>query len=218
MEAKFWHERWHEGRIGFHQENATPLLEQYWDKIGVAAGEQVFVPLAGKSLDLLWLAARGHRVLGVELTQLAVEQFFAEHELTPTLRESEYGIHYVTGEIELICGDAFALDIDALADCAGVYDRAALIALPPRMRQRYTAELYSRLPARCRGLLITLEYPQHEKAGPPFSVQEDEVRALYTRDWAVDLLERHDILAEQPGFVAEGVTSLQAVAYRLQRR
>ena len=218
MDANFWQQRWHEGRIGFHQERVTPLLEQYWDATGVATGGRVFVPLAGKSLDLLWLAAHGHRVLGVELSQLAVEQFFAEHKLTSRLQESPYGTRYIAGEIELICGDAFAHDAGALADCIGVYDRAALIALPPRMRQRYAAELYSRLPTGCRGLLITLEYPQHEKDGPPFSVREDEVRALYARDWTVDLLERCDILATQPGFVAEGVTSLQTVAYRLQRR
>ncbi|MEO6264756.1 MAG: thiopurine S-methyltransferase [Luteimonas sp.] len=218
MEPDFWQQRWREGRIGFHQEHVTPLLQQHWDAIGVPAGGRVFVPLAGKSLDLLWLAARGHRVLGVELSQLAVEQFFAEHGLTTTLRESEYGTHYSAAEIELVCGDAFALDADVLADCTGVYDRAALIALPPEMRKRYAAELYARLPAGCRGLLVTLEYPQHEKDGPPFSVHEDEVRALYGRDWAVEVLERGDILVAQPGFVAEGVTSLHTVAYRLQRR
>jgi hypothetical protein len=134
MEPEFWQQRWHEGRIGFHQEDVTPLLQQYWDKVGVAAGGQVFVPLAGKSLDLLWLAAHGHRVLGVELSQVAVEQFFAGQRLQPAQRASRYGIHYVAGEIELICGDAFMLDADALANCTGVYDRAALIALPPQMR------------------------------------------------------------------------------------
>jgi thiopurine S-methyltransferase len=73
------------------------------------------------------------------------------------------------------------------------------------------------LPRGCRGLLVTLEYPQHEKNGPPFSVPEDEVEALYGRDWTIDVLERRDILAAQPGFVAEGVTALATVAYRLQR-
>lgn len=217
MQAEFWQQRWREGRIGFHQERVTPLLEQYWDAVDLPIGSKVFVPLSGKSLDMLWLAARGHRVLGVELSQLAVEQFFGDHKLTPTIRESGYGMHYTAGEIELVCGDAFALDADALADCAGVYDRAALIALPPKLRQRYAAELYSQLPHDCRGLLVTLEYPQHEKAEPPFSVDEAEIRALYGRDWAIDVLERRDILTAQPGFVAEDVTALDTVVYRLQR-
>ena len=70
----------------------------------------------------------------------------------------------------------------------------------------------------CRGLLITLEYPQHEKQGPPFSVPEAEVRELYGRDWDIDVLERRDILAQQPAFIEEGVTALETVVYRLMRR
>ena len=217
MDPNFWQQRWRDNQIGFHQQQVTPLLEQYWAALGVAAGDQVFVPLAGKSRDMAWLAARGHRVLGVELSQLAVEQFFDEHGLTPTIRDSRHGTHYSAGGIELVCGDAFALDAAILADCAGVFDRAALIALPLPLRQRYAAELYSQLPRGCRGLLITLEYPQAEKDGPPFPVPEDEVRALYGRDWTIDVLERRDILAAQPGFIAEGVTALDTVAYRLQR-
>ena len=217
MDAEFWHRRWHDGQIGFHQERATPLLEQHWDALALPRGSQVFVPLAGKSLDMLWLAARGHRVLGIEISQLAVEQFFAENGLEPTIRDSQCGRHFLAGEIELVCGDAFALDAAVLADCTGVYDRAALIALPPELRERYALELYADLPGGCRGLLITLEYPQHEKSGPPFSVAETEVRTLYGRDWTIEVLERRDILASQPGFVAEGVTTLHTAAYRLRR-
>jgi thiopurine S-methyltransferase len=217
MDADFWQQRWRDGQIGFHQERVTPLLEQHWDALDLPENSKVFVPLAGKSLDMTWLAARGHRVLGVELSELAVQQFFAEHNLTPIICASKFGQHYTSGPIELILGDAFALDAAILSDCAAVHDRAALIALPPAMRQRYANELYARLPIDCRGLLITLEYPQHEKKGPPFSVGENEVRALFDRDWHIELLERRDILAEQPGFVAEGVSALQTGVYRMDR-
>jgi thiopurine S-methyltransferase len=218
MHPDFWHDRWREGRIGFHQDKPTPLLLKHWPSLEVAPGAQVFVPLAGKSLDLAWLAAQGYRVLGVELSQLAVEQFFDEHGLVPARRTSRYGTHYEAGGIELVCGDAFALDAGALAGCAAVFDRAALIALPPDLRERYAHALYRRLPAGCRGLLITLEYPAHEKDGPPFTVPEPEVRALYGRDWEVGVLERRDILGQQPLFREEGVTALETVVYRLQRR
>jgi len=218
MEPSFWQERWREGRIGFHQDRVTPLLEELWNAVDVPTGACIFVPLAGKSLDMLWLASRGYRVLGVEVSPIAVDQFFSDHHLSPTRRESKYGTHYIAGEIELICGDAFALDADILGTCAGVYDRAAMIALPADMRPRYADQLYARLPSGCRGLLVTLEYPPHQKDGPPFPVDEDEVRRLYTRDWSVEVLERRDILASQPGFVAEGVTALHTTAYRLRRR
>ncbi|MBQ4854814.1 thiopurine S-methyltransferase [Rhodanobacter sp. B2A1Ga4] len=218
MESEFWLQRWREGRTGFHQQAPTPLLLRHWPTLALAPGSRVFVPLAGKSLDLRWLAEQGHRVLGVELSPLAVAQFFDEHGLTPQVHASRYGVHHVAGAIELICGDVFELDAAALADCAAVYDRAALIALPPDLRHRYVRELHARLPAGCRGLLVTLEYPPHEKQGPPFPVPEAEVRELYGRDWTVATLERRDILAQQPGFAAEGVSALQTVAYRLAKR
>lgn len=218
MEADFWLQRWRENQIGFHQAHTTPSLERYWSTLELPRGSRVFVPLAGKSLDLVWLAAQGHRVLGVELSALAVEQFFAENGLTATVHESRYGRHHVAGAIELIHGDAFALDQAALADCSGVYDRAALIALPPATRARYAGELYARLPSGCRGLLVTLEYPQPQKKGPPFSVEEAEVRALYAPRWDVERLERRDVLAEEPRFVAEGLTALSSAVYRLRHR
>jgi thiopurine S-methyltransferase len=191
-----------------------PLLEQHWDALALPAGSHVLVPLAGKSLDMLWLAARGYRVLGVELSSLAVEQFFRENALTPAVHESRYGVHHVAGNIELIAGDVFDLDADALADCAGVYDRASLIALPPPMRSRYASEFFGALPVGCRALLITVEYPQAERDGPPFSVEEGEVRGLYASRWAVDLLERRELPVERQAF---NVSAFDTAVYRLRR-
>ena len=217
MEPDFWHRRWREGRTGFHQDRPTPLLLAHWSALALAPDTRVLVPLAGKSLDMVWLAAQGHRVLGVELSQLAVEQFFAEHGLQPETRDSKYGRHHEAGGIELIVGDAFGLDADLLRDCAAVFDRAALIALPPDLRRRYARALYAALPAGCRGLLVTLEYPQAERDGPPFSVSEDEVQALYAGDWEIDLRDRRPIPADHPGFVA-GVSRLDTAVYALRRR
>lgn len=216
MDSEFWLQRWRDGAIGFHQDRVMPLLEQHWNALALPASSRVFVPLAGKSLDMLWLAARGHRVLGVELSALAVAQFFAEQDLHPQSHDSRYGRHHVAGNIELICGDVFGLDAEILARCAGVYDRAALIALPLPLRQRYVTQLHERLPVGCRGLLITLEYPQMQMDGPPFNVDEAEVRSLYDPRWSVDLLERRDILATQPRFRDDGVTALSTAVYRLQ--
>ena len=156
-------------------------------------------------------------MLGVELSQLAVDAFFTEHGLVPEIEETRYGRHHRAGGIELIRGDAFGLDAGLLAGCAAVFDRAALIALPPDLRRRYAGELYACLPAGCRGLLVTLEYPQAERDGPPFSVPEEEVRGLYGADWTVDLLERRPIPPGHPGYVA-GVSHLDTAVFALQRR
>lgn len=218
MDAAYWHARWHESRIGFHQERPTPLMLKHWPSLAVERGQRVFVPLCGKSLDMAWLASQGLQVLGVELSPLAIRQFFDELGLEPVVDVSAYGRHYRAGAVEIICGDAFALDEAALAGCVAVLDRAALIALPPKLRSRYATELYPRLPHGCRGLLITLEHPPHEKDGPPFPVPEAEVRDRFAPAWSVQVLERRDILEQQPSFAEEGVTSLQTVVYRLDRR
>ncbi len=217
MHPDFWQQRWTDGQIGFHQSAPTALLQKHWPGLGIASDARVFVPLAGKSLDMVWLAARGHRVLGVELTQIAVDQFFAEHGLRPQVHASRHGLHHVAGNIELLRGDVFDLDPAALADCAAVFDRAAVIALPPPLRARYAHGPYANLPPGCRGLMITLEYPQGDRAGPPFAVPEDEVRALFGPLWDIDLLERRPIPADHPGHVA-GTSRLDTAVYGLGRR
>lgn len=217
MHPDYWQERWRQGQVGFHQGSVTPLLQKHWPGLQLPPASRIFVPLCGKSLDMAWFAARGHHVLGVEISQRAVEQFFAEQELTPQVDDSPLGRHYRAGNIEIICGDAFALDAPILADCNAVYDRAALIALPPDLRRRYVRELHAHLPSGCRGLLITLEYPRTEMDGPPFSIPEHEVRKLYGEQWNVDLLERRAILAQQPRFIEQGLTALDTVIYRLSR-
>ena len=218
MHPDYWHTRWNEGRTGFNQPDGNPLLQRHWTTLGLPAGSQVFVPLAGKSPDLLWLAARGHRVLAMELSPLAVAQFFDDNGIEPTSSRSRYGVHHRAGGIEIICGDVFDLDREALADCAAFYDRAALIALPAPLRQRYADEVYAALPTGCRGLLVSLEYPSAELEGPPFAVDEARVRALFHHDWSIEVLERQDILANQPAFQTQGLTSMHNTAYQLRRR
>lgn len=217
MDHQYWQDRWNEGRTGWHQDQPTPLLVRHWPALGMPQGSRVLVPLAGKSRDMHWLADQGHRVLGVELSQVAVEQFFAESGLEPRVSSTPSGRHYQADGIEIICGDAFALEADILRGCDAVFDRAALIALPPLLRRRYADDLYARLPIGCRGLLITLEYPPEEREGPPFSVREHEVRSLFQPEWAVDLLERREVSERKQG-MEQTVSTLQTLAYRLERR
>lgn len=218
MDADYWHQRWQDERIGFHRDAPLPLLTAHWGGLGLPPGSRVCVPLCGKSLDMVWLAEQGHRVLGIELSALAITRFFEERGLQPTVAPGVGGIHYSAGPYELIAGDAFTLPASVLADCAGVYDRAAFIALPAHMRDTYVRTTWQRLPAGCRGLLVTLTYPEHQKAGPPFPVGDDEVRQRFTPDWQVQPLERRDILAHEPSFQAEGVTALTTAVYRMQRK
>jgi thiopurine S-methyltransferase len=151
----------------------------------------------------------------VEISPLAVEQFFSENELQPEMRESPDGRHYIAGNIEIFCGDIFAMDAASLAACAAVYDRAALVALPATMRAHYVDHVYGQLSSQYRGLLLTLEYPQEQMDGPPFSLDEAEVRSLYAAHSHVETIDRRGILDKEPKFAERGLTRLDTAVYRL---
>ena len=216
MEPAFWNKRWEDNQIGFHQSQVNTYLHNHWPSLGLAPGSRVLVPLCGKSLDMLWLASQGYRVLGVEISEKAVLDFFHEQGLEADVLEREGFTRWRTDEIELWQGDFFDLGREDVADCVAVYDRAALIALPPPMRERYVQHLARVLPAACDLLLVTLDYDQAHLQGPPFAVTDDEVQRLF-EGWRVGQVQACDILEDSPRFVQAGVPRLFERVYRIQR-
>ena len=216
MEPTFWHKRWADNQIGFHQGQVNSYLQAHWPSLGLEPGSRVLVPLCGKSLDLVWLAGQGYRVLGVELSRRAVEDFFREHGLEAEVQQRGDFEVWRSGDVELWCGDFFALRAQDIGDCVGLYDRAALIALPAQMRAMYMQALTALLPANCRGLVVTLDYDQSLLPGPPFSVGDAEVRQGFA-GWQLHELEAVEVIQESPKFVQAGVSSLLERVYRLGR-
>lgn len=195
MEHDFWHQKWATNKIGFHLTDVNPVLNQFWSHLNPKREESVFVPLCGKSMDLDWLAERHDLVVGVELSKIAIRAYFSERLYTPTvIRLSGQHERYEFDELQLYVGDYFTAPI---APVDLIYDRAALVALPKILRQEYVSILLSRLNQGGRVLLVTLDFPQHEKAGPPFSVLETEVRSLFD-GLKVTRLQRDDENKNQP--------------------
>ena len=217
MDPAFWHERWKNQDIGFHQPDFHTQLQKHWPRLDLRPSSPVFVPLCGKSLDMVWLAQQGHRVIGAELSQLAIDDFFAERGLSPTTRTAGSFTVKSAGAYELWCGDIFDLPPEAVADVAGVYDRAALIALPRPLRERYAAKLKALLPAQAPILLITLEYEQAQMSGPPFSVSRREVHELFADTYRCAELECRQVIESHPHFKQRGLTALEECAFLLQR-
>ena len=184
--ADDWLKRWHEGCIGFHRDRPHPALVRHWPALKVRAGTKVLVPLCGKSLDMRWLARRDHPVLGIELAPTAIEQFVAEGRGEITRYHQDGFDICRQGSVELWCGDFFHFHIDQAAEIGAFYDRAALIALPEATRQRYAFHLAQLLPPGSRGLLISLT---RDPGGPPYSVDADEVQALFDPNFRVTHLE-----------------------------
>jgi thiopurine S-methyltransferase len=168
------------------------LLLDHFGALSLPAGSRVFVPLCGKTRDILWLLESGYRVVGVELSRMAVEQLFAEMDLQPAISQVGPLTRFAVEDIDIYCGDIFELTGSELGPVDAVYDRAALVALPANMRQRY-AEHLAAITGRARQLLIAYEYDQSLQDGPPFAVSADEVRRLYGRHYEPVLLASSEV-------------------------
>lgn len=188
MNADFWHGKWQRNEIGFHEGRPNHFLVKHADRLAAGAGSRVFLPLCGKTRDIAWLMARGARVAGAELNRGAIEQLFAELELAPEVTAAGPLERFSAAGIDIFVGDVFALTPAHLGPVDAIYDRAALVALPGDVRRRYAGHLRG-LTGGARQLLISYEYDQSLAKGPPFSVQADEVHALYGADYHVQELE-----------------------------
>lgn len=188
MQAAFWHAMWDSGKVGFHQDDINAYLTSYWQTLRLEGDEKVFVPLCGKTLDMLWLQQQGHAIVGVELSPKALEEFVTENTLAATpVEHSDFSGYQLEG-MALYCGDYFKLSHQECGGAAAVYDRAALIALPEAMRQDYVQHLLKILPDQHQILLVIMEYDQSLMDGPPFSVSEEAVFSLYASHYEIHKL------------------------------
>jgi thiopurine S-methyltransferase len=192
MEANFWHQRWAANEINFHQGKTNPLLLKYFDALHCGNDSRIFVPLCGKSLDVNWLLAKGHRVAGVELSELAVTQLLAGLDRKPGVEDIGGLRRYTAGDLEVLVGNIFDVSRDLLGPVDAVYDRAALVALPEAVRARYAAHL-RQITNAAPQLLICYEYDQSLLAGPPFSVTGDEVARCYGGGYRLTRLASVDV-------------------------
>lgn len=218
MQHEFWHERWQRGEIHFHQAEANAFLKEFWPRLSLPADATVLVPLCGKSLDMTWLAQAGHRVIGVELSPLACAAYFDDGGPPTTRTRAGAFDVYERDRVRLLCGDFFALQAADVANVAAVFDRAALVALPPDMRRTYAAKLCDVLPPATQMLLLTFEYDQREMAGPPHCVLPDEVASLYGSAFSITTLHRTAAVEAPPPFRARGLTRIAETVLHLQRR
>lgn len=199
MDAQFWHRKWERDEIAFHEAEPKPLLLRHLPVLDLSPGARVFLPLCGKSRDIAWLLDHGYRVAGIELSPIAVEQFFAAIGLSPAASEVGGLRRLEAAGVTIFVGDVLTLGREALGPVDAVYDRAALVALPAAMRERYAAHL----PAVSAGtpqLLVTFDYDPSRLDGPPFCVTETEVRRHYDRAYRVACIENRELDRGLKGF------------------
>ncbi|ANP76706.1 thiopurine S-methyltransferase [Vibrio crassostreae 9CS106] len=210
---EFWHNKWAANQIGFHLEDVNPLLIKFWEKTEPSYEKSVFVPLCGKSEDLIWLASKHEEVQGVELSQIAVRAFFSEHFYTPTVTQIS-GQHelYQFDELNIYTGDYFSAPIQPVDT---IYDRASLVALPEEMRVQYVERLKQLLKPGGKILLVTLDYDQSEMAGPPFSVPKLEIAQLFA-GYKITLLNQDIANDEHPKIAKKGLSRFCEEVYLIE--
>lgn len=202
MEHNFWHERWESGRIGFHEGRPNALLVAHFSALAVPEGGRVFVPLCGKTLDIDWLLNGGYRVVGAELSELAIREVFERLGVAPVIADLGALKRFSAPDIDIFVGDVFALTPERLGPVDAVFDRAAFVALPESMRAAYAAHI-TNLTGNAPQLLISFEYDQSLFDGPPFSIDSEEVKRRYGESYQISSLAREDVSGGLKGAAAK---------------
>ena len=187
MDASFWHQKWEKNDIAFHQNEANPLLVKYFKELYLVEGSRIFIPLCGKTRDIAWLLTHGYRIAGVELSEVAIVQLFAELGVEPKISSVGKLKLYSASNIDIFVGDIFDLSSNLLGLVDAIYDRAALVALPVEMRNQYTAHLMQ-ITDKAPQLVICYEYDQSLIEGPPFSISSEKINQCYTDSYELTLL------------------------------
>lgn len=234
MDAQYWQQKWADEKIGFHQTEVNKRLVKYWphvmhnttpissDPVAEPAQSCVFVPLCGKSLDMLWLHQQGHQVLGVELSTRAAKAFFEENDLD--FEQSEIdgfscfsGTAHAKG-ITLMAGNFFEMTAMHTRMCTALYDRASMIAMKPEMRADYARQLAMLMPGNSRGILLTISYDQSRMQGPPFSVSDDVARSLLSENFQIQELAHYQGPERLGNLADRGLETLDERVYLLTRK
>lgn len=193
MELSYWESRWNKNKTGFHMPEGYPGLQKHWASLKLGRQPQVLVPLCGKSIDLITLEKIGADVIGVEISEKAILSLFDEHQRSYET-ESYAGFKiFRSGNINLWQGDFLKFPKQAVPGVDLIYDKAALVALPPNKRKAYANKLISLSCPETKILLHHFIYPQEEMPGPPFSVNTSEIEEYFSGKFTITLLEEDQI-------------------------
>ena len=210
-----WQQCWREQQTDFHQKEVNRLLIRFWRGLNLAQSSRVFVPLCGKSLDMIWLAQQGHEVIGLELSPVAVRTFFRENHMRPSRRRVGQFTLWQYGRISILCGDYFSVSGADLGTIDVVYDRAALTALPENIRRLYVAHLKLILPPACKVFLLTVEDADEGEAREVTLGASAEITELYSQAFEIELAHVESVLEPNSDVAADIAKCSEHKVYRL---
>ena len=212
-----WLKFWENNETNWHGDKITQELVEYFELFELEPRDKVFVPLCGKSLDMLYIMNQSFSVVGVEISEIGVRQFFSENNLAYKITKVDDFDLYSTENLEIYCGDFFALTSKHLNNVKSVFDRKSLIALEPEVRQKYVKHLNDIISLGARILLVTLQYPQYQMSGPPFSVDKSEVESLFSMAFESQELRSFNDIENESKLTRAGVDYINNAAYYLRK-
>lgn len=218
VDRTFWEQRWQSARIGFHQDEVNGHLARHLHQLTGGETARVLVPLCGKSKDMLWLAREGHRVIGVEFVEQALYEFFADESLTYHEEHVEGRLVLEGHGVRLVHSDIRGVEASLIGEVDAVYDRAALIALPPDVRAQYARKLSELTSPGARMLLVTVDYQPGIVEGPPFSIVSSDLTELFGEAFEVASLDSKESTQVPASFREAGVTIFTERVWLLTRR
>lgn len=207
MEISYWHSRWENDKTGWHMDYVYPPLKRIWPQLSIESEAHVLVPLCGKNLDIHWLIDQGCTVTGVDISQKALEHIMKNHSESFTEDSSHGFTIYRSKSLALWQGDFIKLPTDKVPPADLIYDTKAIIALPAEMRSDYAKKLLSLTHSKTQILIQTLQYEQSEMNGPPFSVDEQELKHLLGNRFTLKCIHEQSKLEELQRFQQRGLSS-----------
>jgi len=203
----YWEFRWQYDYIGWHQKTGNKYLmdymnEHYLKTVQDTSQIRVFVPLCGKSQDMIRLYELGFTVVGVEYAPKAIDEFFSENSI-PTLDNPKYGtgdkVFAASADGRLIIGhgDLFTFTPESLpfTQYDLIWDRGSLEALNLADRPKYSNLMLSLLKSDGVYLTDTKDYDITQYGGPPLKANTEDLQKLYGDRCSVEEVYREDMLA-----------------------
>ena len=163
------------------------------------SGLDILVPMCGRSQILLTLAEKGHRVVGIEWSEVAVKRFFKENDLPYGTQSYHLGGEqipvYTANDkaITIYCGDLFSFKDDNLGGFDCIVDHGSIGCFDftkVNTRETYASLMNFFMKADGRILLSIFDYEHSEHPSVPFAVTEEEIVKLYKENFQVPELLR----------------------------
>ncbi|EQC47714.1 thiopurine S-methyltransferase Se/Te detoxification family [Bacteriovorax sp. Seq25_V] len=180
MEKELWLEAWKEKRIGFHQSAYNKTMVEHFENIDLK-GKTVLIPLAGKSLDIIYFLERGATVIANELSPIAAKEFFEENKINFQIEKNTHHEIYRAGDLHYYLGDFFEMTKHEIGHIDFLYDRACIVALPSDLRVKYFEKINLLITRDTHLLILTYKHDGPKEFGPPFYVPENEIKEAYSK-------------------------------------